>query len=218
MSESAQSMMPPATADSADHRAAPRYALLLRTAKLIGPTGEYLCVVRDVSATGISVRTFHQLPDDTALTLELPTGDRYPLEKVWEKEGAAGFRFGAEVDVERLIEGKGRFPKRGVRLYLSHPATLSSLGGTFDAVIHNLSQQGARVECHQRLAIDQKIRLECKGLPPIRAVVRWRENKEYGLAFDDTFQFGELARIAALLQGASRSEFVTGEQLRSEIA
>lgn len=217
MSESAQSLMPHESDDSGDHRAAPRYALLLRTAKLIGSTGEYLCVVRDVSATGISVRTFHQLPDD-ALTLELPTGDRYPLDKVWEKEGSAGFRFGAEVDVERLIEGKGRFPKRGVRLYLNHPATLASLGGTFDAVIHNLSQQGARVECHQRLAIDQKVRLECKGLPPIRAVVRWREAKEYGLAFDDTFQFGELARIAAMLQGASRSEFVTGEQLRREIA
>src|SRR5687768_12127852 len=145
MSESAQPTMTNTSDLGAEHRAAPRYALLLRTAKLIGVTGEYLCVVRDVSATGISVRTFHQLPED-ALTLELPTGDRYPLERVWEKEGAAGFRFGAEVDVERLIEGKGRFPKRGVRLHLNHAATLASLGGTFDAVIRNLSQQGARVE------------------------------------------------------------------------
>jgi hypothetical protein len=217
MSESAQNSIHDAQTAGDEHRAAPRYALLLRTAKLIGATGEYLCVVRDVSATGISVRTFHPLPQGE-LVLELPNGDRFPLERVWEKDGAAGFRFAGEVDVERLIEGKGRFPKRGVRLHLQLPATLSSLGGTYDAVIRNLSQQGARIESPTRLAIDQKVRLETKGLPPVRAVVRWREGQEYGLAFDDTFQFGELARIAAELQANCRTEFQTSEQMRSDVA
>jgi hypothetical protein len=217
MSESAQNSMHDAQAGGEEHRAAPRYALLLRTAKLIGTTGEYLCVVRDVSATGISVRTFHPLPEG-GLVLELPNGDRFPVERVWERDGAAGFRFAAEVDVEQLIEGKGRFPKRGVRLHLNLLGTLSSLGGTYDAMIHNLSQQGARIESQTRLAIDQKVRLEAKGLPSVRAVVRWREGHEYGLAFDDTFQFGELARIAAELQANCRTEFQTGEQLRNNLA
>jgi hypothetical protein len=207
--------MPPAEGDGEELRAAPRFTLLLRTAKLIGAAGEYLCVVRDVSATGISVRTFHPLPDGP-LTLELPSGDRYPLERVWEKDGSAGFRFSDEVDVEQLIEGKGRFPKRGVRLHVELPATLSTLSGTFDATIRNISQQGALVESEQRFALDQKVRLDSKGLPTIRAVVRWRKDNAYGLSFDDTFQFAELARLAAELQSRCRTEFATGEQLRRD--
>lgn len=217
MSESAQAMMSEMDDGGSELRSAPRFTLLLRTAKLIGVAGEYLCVVRDVSSTGISVRTFHPLPSGH-LVLELPNGDRHALEKVWEKDGAAGFRFAGEVDVARLIEGKGRFPKRGVRLHVELAATLTTLGATHDAVVRNLSQQGARIDTRSRLALDQRLQLELKGLPSIRAVVRWRKEDEYGLAFVDTFQFAELARLAALLQSGCRTEFTTGEQMRNEVA
>lgn len=216
MSESAQPILPDANGGSSELRAAPRFALLLRTAKLIGSAGEFLCVVRDVSATGISVRTFHPLPTGK-LALELPNGDRHRLDKVWEKDGAAGFQFADEVDVERLIEGKGRFPKRGVRLHLELAATLTALGGVHDAVLRNISQQGARIETRSRLALDQRVQLELKGMAAVRAVVRWRKDQEYGLAFVDTFQFAELARLAAVLQAGCRTEFTTGEQIRNEL-
>jgi hypothetical protein len=51
------------------------------------------------------------------------------------------------------------------------------------------------------MAIDQKLRLEADNLPNIQARVRWRKGSNYGLVFDDTFQFAELARLAAQLQG-----------------
>ncbi len=68
-------------------------------------------------------------------------------------------------------------------------------------VIHNLSQQGAQIESPLYMAIDQKLRLEADNLPIIQARVRWRKGADYGLVFDDTFQFAELARLAAQLQG-----------------
>jgi hypothetical protein len=85
-------------------------------------------------------------------------------------------------------------------------------------VVRNLSQQGARIETRSRFALDQRVQLELKGLPAIRAVVRWRKDDEYGLAFIDTFQFAELARLAAALQSGCRTEFTTGEQMRDEVA
>lgn len=45
-----------------DHRAAPRFTLLLRMAKLVCGPAEFLCIVRDVSETGASVKLFHPLP------------------------------------------------------------------------------------------------------------------------------------------------------------
>jgi len=187
--------------DGAEHRVAPRFTLLIRTAKLICSTGEFLCIVRDASSTGVSIRTFHPLPKGNQLILELPNGDQHPIERVWEKEGTAGFRFPVQVDIDRLLHNKSRFPKRGVRLKLQLPALISCHGRTAGVVVHNISQQGAQIESLLYLAIDQKLRLEADNLPVIQARVRWRKNSDYGLVFDDTFQFAELARLAAQLQG-----------------
>ena len=90
--------------DEADQRCAPRFTLLIRAAKILSPTGEFLCVVRDASETGVSVRLFHPLPPDVPLTLEMPNGDCLPLERVWETEGKAGFR-------QQVARGQARRPR-----------------------------------------------------------------------------------------------------------
>jgi len=78
------------------------------------------------------------------------------------------------------------------------------LSGSFDAVVENLSQQGARITCDQLLAIDQNVRIAAPGLTgktgEVRAKVRWRRERQYGVVFDDTFTLGEFARLAAQLQ------------------
>ena len=38
-----------------DQRGAPRYTSLIRAAKLVCGQGEFVCVIRDVSSTGVSV-------------------------------------------------------------------------------------------------------------------------------------------------------------------
>ena len=68
------------------------------------------------------------------------------------------------------------------------------------AMVENISQQGARFECPELLAIDQNLRLEGRGLRETRAKVRWRRDNHYGVVFDDTFTLGDFARMAALLQ------------------
>lgn len=196
----------PAADDCAEQRVATRYTPLIRTAKLRGPSGEFLCVVSDVSTTGASLRLFHPLPADTALELEMPNGESLPIERIWERDGRAGFRFAEEVDLHRLLEGRGKWPKRPIRLNLEMPATLAGLTGRYDATIRNISLQGAQIECNARLAIDQRLRLSNRCLPEIVTKVRWRDGKLYGLIFDNTFQFADLARIAASVQGIASGD------------
>lgn len=192
--------------DGSDLRVAPRFTLLIRTAKLICSAGEYLCIIRDASSSGISIRTFHPLPKQKQLILELPNGDQHAIERVWEENGSAGFRFPVEVDIDRLLHNKSRFPKRAVRLKLQLPALVSCHGRTAGVVLHNISQQGAQLNSPLYMSIDQKLRLEADNLPIIQARVRWRKGSDYGLVFDDTFQFAELARLAAQLQGSCTIE------------
>jgi hypothetical protein len=188
-------------ADVSDQRTAPRYTPMIRTAKITGSAGEFLCVVSDISASGVSVRLFHPLPDDDALKLEMPNGEQLPIEPVWVREGRAGFRFQGPVDLTRLLSGQSHWPKRPIRLNLAMPAVLAGLTGRFEATIRNISLQGAHVHCDARLAIEQRLRLSSALLPELVAKVRWRNGKNYGLIFDTTFQFAELARMAANAQG-----------------
>lgn len=182
--------------EEAEQRRAPRFTLLIRSAKLTSPYGEFLCIVRDVSETGISVRLFHPLPRDIPLTLELPNGDRHLLERVWEEEGKAGFRFAEDTDIERILESPSRFAKRAMRVNIAVPCDLFASLRWGSALILNLSQQGAQIRSSERLSLIQRVKLRAEGMPEVAAKVRWRQDDRYGLSFENTFQFAELAALA----------------------
>lgn len=189
--------------EEAEQRSAPRFTLLIRAAKLLTPDAEYLCVVRDASETGISVRLFHPLPAAAPLMLEMPNGDRLPLERVWEEEGKAGFRFAGQVDIERVIEGPSPFVKRAVRVRLEVPCRLIVGPREVPATIVNLSQQGAQIRTEEKLSLIQRVKIVAEGMPEVAGKVRWRRDEHYGLSFEDTFQFAELASLAFELQRAA---------------
>ncbi len=185
-------------------RAAPRFTLLIRAAKLVSAQGEFVCVIRDVSETGVSVRLFHALPACKEFALQMPAGAVYEVTEVWQRENEAGFAFAEPVAVSQLINESSDYPKRGLRLSLCFPVTIASLAQRFEATVENLSQQGARITCDALLAIDQTIRIEAPSVTgdvrEVRAKVRWRRERHYGVVFDDTFTLGDFARLAALLQ------------------
>jgi hypothetical protein len=194
----------------AEQRAAPRFTLLIRAAKLVSAQGEFVCVIRDVSETGVSVRLFHALPGCKQYALHMPAGAVYEVARVWQRDNEAGFTFEAPVEVEKLVNESGEYPKRGLRLALCFPVTIKMLSGSVEAMVENLSQQGARLTCDRLLAIDQTVRMEMPDLSgkprEVRAKVRWRRDQQYGVVFDDTFTLGDFARLAALLQAPALLE------------
>lgn len=194
---------PPCVDEGPDMRNAPRFTLLIRAAKLIAPESEFLCVVRDASETGVSVRLFHPLPAEVLLSLEMPNGDRHPLERVWEEEGRAGFRFADPIKIERIVESPSPFARRSVRVRLQVPCDLFAGVRRASATICNLSQQGALIRTDEKLSLIQRVRIKAEGMPEVAAKVRWRKGEHHGLSFEDTFQFAELAALAFELQRAA---------------
>ncbi|MDF1833570.1 MAG: PilZ domain-containing protein [Alteraurantiacibacter sp. bin_em_oilr2.035] len=191
--------------DGPEMRNAPRYTLLIRAAKLVTQAGEFLCVIRDASETGISARIFHPLPSGRQMSIELQNGDRYDVEMVWQDADRAGFRFAHSADIRKIIECPSRFDKRPVRINLTAPAQVEIQGRAEYATIQDISQQGAKVACSSSFAIDQRVRLMADGMRNTSAKVRWRGNGACGLVFEETFQYGELASIVSRLQRQSQA-------------
>ena len=181
-----------------EQRSAPRFTLLIRTAKLIAGSGEFLCIVRDVSSEGLKARLFHPLPAGEPLQIELAAGERHEIVKVWEDGDITGFRFAAPVALDSLLADapEGR-RKRPVRLRFALPALVVSGGRRLAATFCDISQHGAGIACDDYLAMDERVGLECDWLPELTARVRWRRRPHYGLIFEQTFRFDELARLAA---------------------
>ncbi|MGI8943159.1 MAG: PilZ domain-containing protein [Qipengyuania sp.] len=183
-----------------EQREAKRFTSLIRSAKLVSTQGEFVCVVRDVASKGISIRTFHDLPPDRHVALELQNGEIFELERVRAEGRVASYTFDAPVAIERLLHESWDHPKRQLRLNLAIPLVLSTLAGRVEGITQNLSQQGACVECDAGFAIDQTLRIEARHMPEIRAKVRWRRDMHYGLVFDNTFTLRDFALLAARLQ------------------
>ncbi|MBA4354254.1 MAG: PilZ domain-containing protein [Novosphingobium sp.] len=193
----------PGGRNDGEQRAAPRFTLLIRAAKLIiDGEREFLCVIRDASATGLKIRLFNPLPEHRrSIAVEMSNGDRYAMDVVWQEGDFVGFRFVDDIDVERLLdEGHGSFPKRQVRLRIQLDAILHSGGEAVRVAFQDISQQGACVECDKWLMMNELVRVETGVLPAIYAKVRWRSHPHYGLLFEQTFKLDELAHIAAPLQ------------------
>lgn len=182
----------------AELRGAPRFTLLVRSAKLIIDGREYLCVLRDASATGCKVRVFHALPPFSSIALETSSGERFPMELMWNRDDHAGFRFFDMINVQRLLDDKcGLYPKRQIRLKTDAEAIIFSGSQQIRAMLRDISQQGACIECPERLMLRQSVRVETFGFPPLHAKVVWRQQPRHGLVFDRGFLMEELAQNMA---------------------
>jgi len=180
----------------AEMRGAPRFTLMLRSAKLIADGTEYLCIIRDVSETGVKLKLFHPLPRAALLMVETGNGERHAMNAVWEAKGEAGFRFVQPINVDSFVSESGLYPKRPLRLRVHHPATVRIGSDTYSATILDISRQGARIAVGTRLAIRQTFRLEAREMPLVEGTVCWRREPDYGVVFNQIMSMEELAQRA----------------------
>lgn len=188
----------------AERRSEARFPII-RTAKLVYGDTEMPCVLRDISNSALRVRIYEEIPSGVReIELQFGDGDRHPVELVWQREGHAGLRFPQFTDLRALVGEKGPFRKRAIRIGVDLPSSVTVLGTRHDVKIEDISHQGARISCGQPLSIDQQLRIAVPSLGEVYAVVRWRDQPHYGLAFLETFRFEEIAHMAGNLQAISR--------------
>ena len=183
-----------------DRRAARRSSLMFRAAKLLCESGEYVGVVRDVSATGLRLRLFHPLPPERHMFIELANGERLAMQRMWQQGSEAGFRFSCTIDVTDFIREPSSRPRRPIRLNIAAAASLTCDGRSYPVQLRDLSQHGARIGADWPVPLGKIVRLDISGLPPRVGCVRWRRHPGHGLVFQQAYSLDAFAQHALTLQ------------------
>ncbi len=178
----------------------------MRAAKLICESGEYVCLIRDVSATGVKLGLFHDLPEISHAFLELANGEVYPMLGVWRSARQASFRFTQPIDPAEVIAEPGAHPRRAIRLRLRKPGMAFAEGLLRTIELRDISQNGACFESDTRFPLGQTLVISLDCIPELTAWVRWRRGRSYGVVFDSTLRLDQLATFALALQPAAGSD------------
>lgn len=172
----------------------------MRVAKLRCSSGEYPCILQDVSEMGARLRMFHAHPSDTHMFLELGDENLYAIERRWIDGDQAGYLFSSQVETDEILSERSAPKRRPVRLRLQHSAQIISSGERGHAVLVNLSAQGACIEAGRKLPVGTALRLEIGGKASRFAHVCWRKDYRHGLAFQEALPFQQFADLALALQ------------------
>lgn len=187
---------------NADHdaRGAKRASLLLRRAKLVCQSGEYLCLIRDVSELGVGLGFLHDVPPEPRTILQLANDLTYPVERVWTGQRQAGYRFAGEITINEFVQEQSPFPARPLRLTISAIARIQDGRNLHDARLIDLSSNGAKLSSSAEFEQGRLICLELEGLPVQLGQVRWCDGNRLGIKFQHPLETEELARCAMQLQ------------------
>lgn len=204
------SVMPPADEplpDATDvlpaggnRRAAPRITLLIRSAKVSIDGREYLCLIKDVSESGVALRLFHRLPFGAAI-LEIGNGLRYPLFPRRVDGSLMAYSFEGKIDLTQIVEEPNLYPRRSTRISIDLPVTLVTASGEAAGRITNMSQHGLGVDCDRSLRRNECVRIKARGLHDVPATVRWQHNHSAGMMFRTPYGLADFARLIYDIQG-----------------
>lgn len=197
-------MTPFETNDRA-HAGAVRHASpMLRSAKVVCQSGEYVCLVRDVSQEGVLLSFLHETPLEPRLILALANEQTYPLQRVWTGETQAGYRFAGPVSLAEFLHERSPFAVRPVCLKIAASARLVDGADSHTARLIDLSTHGAKLDAKIRLGCERRVLFQAHGMTQRPATIVWSKEAErdarHGLQFSEPLTLRELAQASLRMQ------------------
>ena len=181
-----------------ERRKEKRFTLILRVGVLEQMDKVSLCLVKNISSTGVQIKFYtHPIVGNEA-TIRVADEPSVKGHVVWIKGDVAGLSFDEELDAARVLRVRqklGPNRRRSVpRVSVNASATLRTGGRTRHATICDISSLGARIRTSSNLAEGDRAVISFAELPPISAFVRWCDGNEVGLAFETPIPMQVIAR------------------------
>lgn len=189
---------------AANRRSDARYTTVFRPISIASDAFRNICIMRNISETGLMCSADFPLPEGTQVTMEISTSGPITGQVMWVKDQKMGVRFDEQIDVATVLHGtmSGRNAKkiaRPPRLEILCDAHIMADDQSVPVRLCNISQRGARIE-FPFLSVGDEVELSIEGLDTRKATVRWVHDGHAGLNFFRPIDLHELARWAKWLQ------------------
>lgn len=172
---------------NADRREGKRQTLVFRVAALDNGERASFCLLKNISADGVQVRSY--APLEVGATVTLFVGEEKPVagQVVWYRDLLAGIKFLkplSPVALLRVEQKTCNVQRRALpRLNTEAAGKLKALGRSYDVTLRDISASGAKLETKTPLSAAGAAVLQLPDLPPIDTFVRWSDEHEIGLSF-----------------------------------
>lgn len=199
-------MRRPKEVEVIERRRSVRTATVFQLAKITSGGREELCMVRDVSPTGLKAEVYHSLDVGAAVAIELKTGHGLTGHVIWADHAFVGVHFDTAVPVQEMLAHcafDDRLTRmRPPRIELDLLATVTVYGVPLEVRVRNLSLAGLAVAADLALPRDEPCKITLPGLDARKAMVRWSREGEAGLQLDEPIDFAEFAAWRVSLAAA----------------
>jgi len=175
---------------------------VLRVGLLDDGSRASICLIRNISETGIQVKAYAPLHVGKELSVRVGDEEPIPGTVVWVKETFAGIRFANLLAPEMLLRASGAMAaarrRSAPRLRTEARATLRTGGDAYSARICDISTSGAKLRTSRPIAAAGSAALHIPELPPLTGFIRWIDDLEVGLSFESPIPITVIANWLGL--------------------
>lgn len=188
---------PEARTPRPDRRKEGRHVALLRVGVLHVRGNKDLCVVKNISAHGLSARAYRQVAVGDEVHIEFKSGEILTGKIAWTHDWNFGIAFPDPIDFEAVLASRwvteGQRRRNLPRVPVICDGRLKNGARSMDVTLLDISQGGARLRIGDFPAALGEAVLTLPGLPRIGGVLRWITHEQAGMSFNDCLSFDQLA-------------------------
>jgi len=174
----------------------PRRMTTLRVGTITIEGRRELCLIRNVSAGGLRAHVYSPLKAGDRVSVELKANQQTPGSVSWVDGATVGISFDEEIDIAGLLasqaEGEGGLKARMPRVEADCLGELRIGARLYPINTCDISQGGARIEVDHPLRVGENVVLTLQKLRPVQGVVRWYQDGQSGIGFNQVLPFHEL--------------------------
>ena len=173
----------------------PRRLTTLRVGTITIAGRRELCLIRNVSAGGLRAHVYSPLKEGQHVSVELKTNQQTAGRITWVDGGTVGISFDKEIDIGELLasqDGEGEMQARMPRVEADSLGELRIGARLYPINTCDISQGGARIEIDHPLRVGEHVVLTLQKLRPVAGVVRWYQEGQGGISFNQVLPFHEL--------------------------
>ena len=176
-----------------ERRDGKRHLTLFRVGAISVEGRRELCLIKNISSGGMSIRPYCPIAVGTRVVIELKTGMSVPGIVAWSDGGSAGVEFEEPVDVLDVLSPTGDGAKpRMPRIQIDCFASLRDGARVHRLRVCDISQGGVKLAGEVALDNANDLTVTLPGLPPQPAALRWSGGGHIGVTFNRLLALPEL--------------------------